>query len=1163
MKKSRSTKNKPAYQLRQDYLRCFFNTTKRTSALHTLKDITDLQTLRDIQRTVRTFVPTLQQDIEGCVFPADFHQLCSSLTSFIRPNSLYSELVWLCSYLNNYRDRLKWFLDKKENFEQAFMLGDFSGCHTILEEVRNNLGVSLWYYESLFVLYEYWDKRRDGDLLMSSCLEKTKDTDTNHLQSLFYMLYLRSNINISPYKYDEDLDSLYKQNKTLLHEDYYRYILFRLNMFNNIGQEELSFNMMFESLSALVDRYLMAVNVLKASAVNGKLDDELLSRARYLYSKTSDRELLPLLATDVTRKLTEGYYNKAFIDILDSYNGGDYNLSKALCSSYVDTDASQFDVLVIYCRSLVYLGQSFENIHPAINAPVNKLCRRIYRVFTEKDNRETVYSLYQMNKNFYAFHLAAAMHVFVKIELNEPVNDSFRAFWNNSFDPDYVATVYTKSSDAIAYVHRYPAYKTSITCLKTLARLEGKELGTTDISYNALIPHNATIKMENRDYDLAFRLWRDFYEASGKWLPNRQKAVRNMVKCLFLSGKTEKAITLYVDYLLSDQASTQKVDTDSIIRQLQDNLYEGIRRNIDLAIFMGLNCKDGVDKSFILLEYCETKDVLLPSELIGNLDEPINRQEVFFAILNDDETLRHYFNIPSLKERLSERLKIINYLVSLDSANKETYLQMQKEVEDALLVYRVSKNLNEGKIYANDQAILKYKLNEIDGLYKRFLRMFDMFVKEKKPILVIKFPDTAVLFTNDGYDAEKVKSKTAISENGMYEVFYSLYDYVLDKFLNSEFGLIAYLSTRVRHGELESKLRPELAQRHLILSMKNDDTYQETSYWRDNYNLSPSENYIVNTALAKFSNSFDHEVLDLIKERLQIFDSEKKPKGLFNYIIDENELAQKTMEIGLQTREAGKEEFCRQIITWLWQKTEASLTVIRHYIAGEFTEKINELFETLKSELSEKALPIGHVHSFLQAAIADASSVIASRLKTIECWFNITGTKLEDVDIKQLTYQVCNNTVATYNQIKVSGKPRIEGESFKIKAPFVLHYADMLSNLVANMIKHGSADESGTKTIVLNFTITDNMIDMHFENKVQEGQEEHLNLRFSEKLSSNASIFNAEGGSGIAKVNKILRADFQNPSNELKIWARDGVCFTEVKLYTDNLKANEQETVDN
>lgn len=74
-------------------------------------------------------------------------------------------------------------------------------------------------------------------------------------------------------------------------------------MFNNIGQGELSFNMMFESLSALVDRYLMAVNVIKASAVNGKLDDELMARARYLYS--NGRDMIRVLMMDDTPEKTE------------------------------------------------------------------------------------------------------------------------------------------------------------------------------------------------------------------------------------------------------------------------------------------------------------------------------------------------------------------------------------------------------------------------------------------------------------------------------------------------------------------------------------------------------------------------------------------------------------------------------------------------------------------------------------------------------------------------------------------------------------------------------------------------------------------------------------------------------------------------------------------
>ena len=66
-------------------------------------------------------------------------------------------------------------------------------------------------------------------------------------------------------------------------------------------------------------------------------------------------------------------------------------------------------------------------------------------------------------------------------------------------------------------------------------------------------------------------------------------------------------------------------------------------------------------------------------------------------------------------------------------------------------------------------------------------------------------------------------------------------------------------------------------------------------------------------------------------------------------------------------------------------------------------EKINELFDTLKDDIGEDVLPVGHAHAFIHAAMADASSVIASRLKSIECWFNITGMKLEDVDYRQLT----------------------------------------------------------------------------------------------------------------------------------------------------------------
>ena len=149
-----------------------------------------------------------------------------------------------------------------------------------------------------------------------------------------------------------------------------------------------------------------------------------------------------------------------------------------------------------------------------------------------------------------------------------------------------------------------------------------------------------------------------------------------MVDCLFQDGKVQKAINHYVNYYVKDLASVAKVDTFSIIKYLQDNLYKGIRRNVDLLIFVALTCNDSVDKSFILLELCEIMNVQYPSGLIDAL--PIQeygeeKLELLFSLLNDDEILKHYSIIDSFKDRLSERKKILQYIINLNTAKKESY----------------------------------------------------------------------------------------------------------------------------------------------------------------------------------------------------------------------------------------------------------------------------------------------------------------------------------------------------------------------------------------------------------------------------------------------------------------------------------------------------------
>lgn len=1143
----------------QTYIRTFFKTNRRT-AMHSLKSIETMSLLRDVQKSIGAIVGNFQEKIEGNIHPQSVGDLCLSNTVFVHPISLNSELLWFSSYLNRYADEIIFYLDRKNRFEHSLMCGEFSVCRALLEEVKNRVGLSLWYYECMFLLYEYEGNKSEGIKFLSQTLESAKEKHNTHIPYLIYKLHERATRNLSPYKYDDDLTSLYKQNKTDLHDDYYKYLLFRLNYYNQYIQEDLSTNMMFESLSSIVDRYNMSILLIKTEILQKRADEITFHRARYLYSKTKDKDLLPVLAIGGI-KLPVDYYNGGFVEILDLYYKGDYVDAIESCKVFLKEQTSIYDVCLIYCRSLIYLDLDYVDPLQSNGAPINRICRLSYNVIKERENSDDLYALYQMTKNLYSFHISSSLNHFIKTESNEPLDRNLKYLWMTCFDPaayECISDLSNKEQGTLylEYGHKH-FFSSSVACKVNYARLNEDVCDDADVSENIQSSHNASVAQCHGDYLNAYKLWEDINNQVNACLPIRQNAVKNMIDCVFKSGDVQGAITLYVDCLLHDAASVKKVDTQSIIKYLQDKLYEDIRRNIDLAIFMGLNCKESVEKSFILLEYCEIKGVERPSELIGMLYDDQARQEAFFDLMNDDETLRHYFNIGSFKGRLLERQKILNHLISLNSINKESYEKSLKEVEDALLVYRVSKNLSEGKIYANEQAIIKYKLNEIEGLYNRFLHFYRLLVNEKSLIYVVDINRSFILQTDKGYESES-DSKLSISNNGIYEVFYSLYSYIRDKFLFSEYGLVAYLSTRVRHGELESQLRPELSQRDLILQIK-DEQYQPTNRWKYEYSLSAADDITVNTALMNFSKGFDATVSDLIKKKLQIKD-DTHSEGLFVYDCDESELTIKAIELGYVANEKGMDEFIKCIFKWLWQKTDANLVNIREYVSNEFAIKINDLFENLKTDLSKEKLPTGHIHEAIQATITDASSAVNGKVKIVECWFNTTTNKLEDVDIKQLTYQVYNNIRTAFPHIEITTVPKIEGDSFKLKSNFVLHYADLLRNVMTNMFKYGLPSAEGNYDFVMEFQIDNEVLNVHFQNNIDPLKVDELNEIFKKKLTNEAAIFNGEGGSGIAKASKILKSDFQNHNNSIEQYAVEDKCNTEIRIHLNNIKANEKDT---
>ena len=78
----------------------------------------------------------------------------------------------------------------------------------------------------------------------------------------------------------------------------------------------------------------MAVNLLKTEAIRGELDDNLKSRATYLYARTGDEELLPIIVK-IGKSQKEDYFDSNLIEILDSYYAGDYESTIDKCKTYI------------------------------------------------------------------------------------------------------------------------------------------------------------------------------------------------------------------------------------------------------------------------------------------------------------------------------------------------------------------------------------------------------------------------------------------------------------------------------------------------------------------------------------------------------------------------------------------------------------------------------------------------------------------------------------------------------------------------------------------------------------------------------------------------------------------------------------------------------------
>lgn len=410
----------PSYQYEEAFTKLLqkFNFQE---TIYKLKEIKDLDGQRYLMDFVARRLPNGEKLIWGVPFPQYLGELCQKSPKFYRAYDLESEIKWTISCLRKYKKEIRLFVKCRNEYEQFFLQGKYDKCQNLLDKVRAEIGISLWYYESQFLVYEYEEERSLSIKMMSDELERAIDKSNNYILYIFKCLFDRSSSDLAPYSYDDNLHASYKRNRNELHEDYYKYLLFRLNYFNYYKDVDLSKICLFESLAALVDRYEILVTLVKSVVVTGKEYKSFKDDILELYSISHDRELWPVLRCLGENIDMPGFFNTSFVSILDEYYKGNYAKCIEKCCVFCNAETSVFDVCVIYSRCLIHLKKDFQAPLAGINVPLNQIALLVFKIINSEDVADSIYNLYKIDKNLYGFHIATDLTCFLKREENRTI----------------------------------------------------------------------------------------------------------------------------------------------------------------------------------------------------------------------------------------------------------------------------------------------------------------------------------------------------------------------------------------------------------------------------------------------------------------------------------------------------------------------------------------------------------------------------------------------------------------------------------------------------------------------------------------------------------------------------------------------------------------------
>ncbi|MDN7243017.1 hypothetical protein QWY14_14470 [Planococcus sp. N028] len=1062
--------------------------------------------------------------LNGNTFPKSMEKL--NKRSMIYPaEQVEREIFWMSKIFSKYHEQINHFLDKKAEFQTALLFSDLEKANDILKKIEADFGTSLWSLENKIALLQSIQGLEKQKEYTKTIAENERISPVYRL--LIRLLSVKAEINVSPKKYNQEIEDFVEELDSISKtDDYFQYLKFKVNLIS-LDNYDYSSIIQIENDLSLIDRYMTFVEILSNLKVTGKLDfsEEMITRMKKNTSMINDLELDNLwnIISNEGRNFKSEEHIEV-LNILDLYTEGNYKETKERAEKILKNKPFIVELYEVYVKSL--LQQNIETIAfkgTLLNVILEDL-KQIYinDELAEENLSNLIKICYVYSKDVWTVKLRSlTLNSYYDLRNYKENGHALRGIAISLISkPQLFNLLHPREEEALKTLDNYSVLKKeSITLALQSAFISSntekiKELKIPD---GRLKKYLAEVYYKQNDFDNALKYFSYLLEAD---LPfNKLEVIVGTINSYIKLNRYEEALELIVNYYFVNKNIINKIDLSYVMSVIEfNNSFSG---NICTPILYDLYTRyiskdrEG-NRNDAYEDFLESYGVSKASELDTQLFKKKKDKLIyFFRYICDLNTMANSIEFESIAEVETERLMICQILSELDIENVDSYSNEIKSITQKQMVRKGIREIENSKIYVDVEGIkiaLEKNLKENFARFKSF--GFNKLNNIEPDYIIIDEELTIMLPSNEKWN-----------------LFSSMVIELRNNFVSSkEYGLDGYLSVGIRHGTLSGQLRGKIESEKLITQINSSkQKYHENIYWVERLfiNDEKSADYLIN-CLSNFSESIDSLINKLKDELIQInIDNSKNEKGLFNYLITTKDLE---YLYSLMNAETTYTEFVDIIIEYLWHRTEINLNNINDYLKNIFKEELNRACEVLLSDINALKDEFNIVD--LKNTIVNVKTTLQYEVDKISSWFSRTETSdRSNYNISlpiDIGLEVAKNIYKKDRDYEIVTK---NIEEITLKGKTFKSLVDVSLIIFENIFKRSGVTEN--QKIEINCFKKENKIIFNCINKVSDDLDiDDLNLKMLEKKQTfkdgNAlEMVNKEGGSGFYKIFKIISVDLR------------------------------------